>query len=101
MPIKIQAKVLARSSNTNSFGLREHVIVFSTGHTFKAYRSAYTPDADDYEPDTTFELRFAENDFRHMDEAGASRLASFGFELARAVRACPPDILKEIDFSAK
>lgn len=100
--MNLKLKVIARSSNTNSFGLREHVIVASNGFGFKACRSAYVPDADRFKENTelTLSLNHDKPELvspKQIELAVLTHFSRLGFELVRRLdKDCPAKVLKEI-----
>lgn len=98
IPTTVTAKIIARSSNTNSFGLREHVLVFRNGYAFKACRSAHVPDADKYAANQDLTLDLPDFDFEtnSIELAIQTELTHRGFELVRPTAKCPSNVLNEI-----
>lgn len=93
--------ILRRSSNTNSFGLREHVIVANNGLTFVALRSAYVPDEADFAANTHHDLRLELDPEKAVFKdcvarAALSALSRCGFECVQRLLDCPHEVLQDI-----
>jgi len=50
--MKVKVKILTRSTNSNSFGLRNHVLILENGLAFRALRSGSFHDSEKYAPNT-------------------------------------------------
>ena len=98
MNTTIEAQVVRRSSNTNSFGLREHIIVCRNGYAFKACRSAYVPDAEDYTAGSPLSIVLRDFDPKEhgIELAINTALHARGFELVQSTAKCPTEVLAEI-----
>jgi hypothetical protein len=93
--------VAARSSNTSSFGLREHVIVAKNGLVFRALLSAHTPEAPNWEAGAVrclglgWDLELTAS----RDEVGRrvrTALGRYGFECVTPLPDAPAKVVREI-----
>lgn len=95
-PDVIDLLVIARSTNTNSFGLREHLLADREGNGYRALRSAYSPEADLWASHTIHAIS-VDGDPEADEKASictALRLA--GFEVVSALARGPSPVLAEV-----
>jgi len=81
--------VAARSSNTNSFGLREHVLVLRDGQTFRALRSAYSPDAGVWQAGARLQVVVSRDATQPLYVQVCGALTRQGFECVSVVPVLP------------
>ena len=60
--MKTKAKIIARSTNRNTFGLQSHIIVLDCGLAFRALRSGCAHDAETYASQTEHVLTLGVGD---------------------------------------
>lgn len=91
--MKTKAKVIARSTNRNAFGLSSHVIILDCGLAFRALRSASAPDADRYASQSEHLLTLGVGDKLDV----RSILVLRGFECIEELSPAPSaDIIAEL-----
>ena len=89
--------VAARSSNTNSFGLREHVLVLRDGQTFRALRSAYSPDAGVWQVGARLQVVVSRDATQPLYVQVCGALARQGFECVSVVPVLPrPEVTAKL-----
>lgn len=93
--------VAAHSSNTNSFGLREHVIVAKNGLVFRALLSAYIPEAAKWEAGAVrcLGLGWDLESTANRDEVGRrvrTALGRYGFECVADLPDAPSKLVREV-----
>lgn len=91
--MKTKAKVIARSTNRNAFGLRSHVIILDCGLAFRALRSACAHDAESYASQSEHLLTLGVGDKLDV----RTSLVLRGFECIEELSPAPsPEIIAEL-----
>lgn len=86
-------RLLGRSANTNSFGLRNHIFLARDGHAFEAARSDGSHHQRQFEDGKDYDFDINPDAIYGGIPANLSR---DGFEIPHALPAPPPAVLKKI-----